>query len=124
MSGRALHGNNEQLGAASLRSHNQCDKNFIEMVDEIQREYIKFSKPERIRIERWIEKLVAVVSVNCFRDQTDFAGSLQWRRERNLYTKNLLDGVIKRSLREPFHVLPPDGPLMQLPSHIRHCSKR
>lgn len=123
MIGQASHSHYD-YSAANIRSHNLCDKSFIEMVEEIQREYIKFSKPERIRIERWIEKLVSVVSVNFVREQNDFAGNLQWRRERNLYTKNLLDCVIKRSLREPFHALPPNGPLMQLPSHIRLHSKR
>ena len=61
----------------------------------------------RIRVERWIEKLVIV-------GKNDV-----WKKDRNLYARLLLSMVLARSLSDPFDVTPPEGPLPPFPSYLR-----
>lgn len=65
------------------------------------------SKQYRLRVEKWIERLI-----------TSGGQNLVWKKHRNEYTKLLLHMVISKNLTEPFHQCPPDGQLPQFPKHI------
>lgn len=80
---------------------------FLAIIKEIERSYITLPKQQRIRIEKWIEKLVCSGVENII-----------WRRHRNDYAKLLLRMVISKKLSDPFHTLPPDGHLRQFPKHL------
>lgn len=84
------------------------DKAFLLMIREVERGYQLLSKQQRLRIEKWVEKLV-----------TSSVDNHVWRRDRNEYAKLLLHMVISKKLNDPFHVCPPDGPLAQFPKHLR-----
>lgn len=80
------------------------DKGFDDCIKEIESNYVSFPKVNRIRIEKWVEKLVMSTSSN-----------LKWRKHRDLYARYLLSLVISKRLDEPFTQLPPDGPLPSFP---------
>lgn len=80
---------------------------FLLMVKEIERNYQSLSKQLKIRIEKWIVKLV-----------TTGVENYVWRKHRNEYAKLLLHMVILKRLSDPFHVLPPDGQLRQFPRYL------
>jgi len=82
------------------------DKSFINMLREIERIYAALSKPLRIRVERWVSKLNSV------------GRAFEWRKNRNKYTKLLLNMIIVKQFTTPFDVSPSDEPLPPLPLHI------
>ena len=66
------------------------------------------NKSERIRIERWIEKL----------EESDCLNR-EWQKDRMKYMKLLMNQIIHaKGLSIPFHSMPPDGILPRFPSHI------
>jgi hypothetical protein len=87
------------------------DDQFAKYVEEIEKHYINLPKLQRIHIEKWVEKLISIGNNTVF------------RKHRNAYTKLLLSMVLKRSLSEPFTMLPPDGPLPSYPFHIKPVPK-
>ena len=80
---------------------------FISSIQEIEKCYSEFPKSLRIRIERWVEKLVNSGSNPAF------------TAHRNAYTKLLLSMVRNARFLEPFHRMPPDGRLAPFPTHLR-----
>lgn len=80
------------------------DKPFADCIKEIESNYVSFPKANRIRIEKWVEKLV-----------TSSDSNPKWRRHRDLYARLLLSMVISKRLDDPFTQLPPDGPLQSFP---------
>lgn len=99
-----------------MQGDNSRDSNienaFLKLVQEIEKEYRNMPKAMRIRVEKWLEKLVLTGS------------NAVWRKTRNAYARLLLDMVISKRLTEPFHQLPPDGPLPSFPSHIHYQKGR
>jgi hypothetical protein len=98
------HGQHSQ--AQSSNEWEQMESTFIKCLHEIERSYIHLPKILRIRVEKWIEKLVAT------------GNNVVWRKHRNAYARLLLNMVITRNLSEPFNLLPPDGPLPSFPFHM------
>lgn len=82
------------------------DKTYITTLREIERLYATMSKPIRIRIERWITKLNGV------------GRTYEWRKNRNIYAKLLLNMIIVKNLTAPFNAPPPDEPLPPIPVYI------
>ncbi len=80
---------------------------FIASILEIEALYSEFPKSLRIRIERWVEKLVNSGSNPAF------------TTHRNAYTKLLLSMVRQSRFSEPFHRMPPDGRLAPFPTHLK-----
>jgi len=91
----------------SMNMNDTLDRTFMDAIKEIELNYISLSKPLRLRIEKWIEKLCTV------------SGITTWRKERNIYTRLLLNMIMRRSLTEPFHTLPPDGSLPNLANYLK-----
>jgi hypothetical protein len=87
------------------------DRSFFGIIKEIQKSYISFPKVQRLRIEKWVEKLLTVT------------GNITWRKHRNSYAKLLLNMVITKAISDPFLSLPPDGPLASFPSHLKRNFK-
>lgn len=83
------------------------DHSFLKYLKEIEQCYITFPKALRIRIEKWISKLSSV------------GQNPVWRKNRNKYAKLLLNMVAIKTLSEPFHTLPPEGPLGPLPVYLQ-----
>lgn len=91
----------------SATSSSGLEVSFLVMVKEIERNYQSLSKQSKIRIEKWIVKLV-----------TSCVENYVWRKHRNEYAKLLLHMVILKRLSDPFHILPPDGQLSQFPRYL------
>lgn len=92
-----------------MKDFNQdtLERPFLNCLTEIERTYIPLPKHIRIRVEKWIEKLIAT-------------GDNQiWKRHRNSYAKLLLSMVINKTFSDPFDSLPPEGPLAPFPSHLK-----
>ena len=87
------------------------DQVFVKYLSEIERIYIALPKAVRIRVERWVDKLVSV-------GYNDI-----WKRHRNSYAKLLLNMIVNRNLESPFNVFPPEGPIPAFPVHLRASSK-
>jgi hypothetical protein len=90
-----------------MNMNDTLDRTFMDAIKEIELNYISLSKPLRLRIEKWIEKLCTV------------SGIITWRKERNIYTRLLLNMIMRRQLTEPFHTLPPDGSLPNLANYLK-----
>ena len=80
---------------------------FISSILEVEVLYKDFPKSLRIRVERWVEKLVNSGSNPAF------------TAHRNAYTKLLLSMVRQTRFSEPFHKMPSDGRLAPFPTHLR-----
>jgi len=91
----------------NINMEDTLDRTFMDALKEIELNYISLSKPLRLRIEKWIEKLCTVSGVNT------------WRKERNIYARLLLNMILRRQLTEPFHQYPPDGSLPNLANHLK-----
>jgi len=87
------------------------DQVFIKYLSEIERVYIALPKPVRIRVERWVDKLVSVGNNDI------------WKRHRNSYAKLLLNMIVSRNLESPFNVFPPEGSLAAFPVHMKASNK-
>ena len=86
----------------------ELDDIFLFHMLEIERKYVDLPKFLCIRTERWIEKLSVLATTS----------NLAWKRNRNEYSAILLSMVSSREFKEPFHQLPPAGPLRKLPGHM------
>jgi hypothetical protein len=95
-----------------MASMDSTEKVFVDCLKEIRMSYLEFSKPLRLRIEKWVEKLSLANNKN-----------ITWRRHRNAYAKLLLGMVVAKNLSEPFHQMPPDGPLPSFPAQYNHKFK-
>lgn len=95
-----------------MENMDNLDRVFYSYIKEIQKTYVSLSKTQRIRVEKWIEKL------------TSTGRNPTWRKHRNMYTKLLLNMIITQNLEDPFNVPPEDGPLPQFPSHLIAKTKR
>jgi hypothetical protein len=95
--------------AAALDS---TERMFLDCLKEIRNSYVEFNKPLRLRIEKWVEKLSMANSKN-----------ITWRRHRNAYAKLLLGMIVEKNLTDPFHQMPPDGPLPSFPVQYNHKFK-
>lgn len=106
--------NSFSLLATPIANSNNLDRTFLRIIEEIKAQYLKFNKTDRLRIEKWVEKLLTVVLLDGNTDRV-----IVWRKDRNLYAKVLLDCIIKRALCEPFTRFPPEGQLQSFPLHLR-----
>lgn len=91
----------------SCTASSGLDRSFLVTIKEIERVYIFLSKQQKIRTEKWVEKLVISGVENYV-----------WKKHRNNYAKLLLHMVLLKRLSAPFHILPPDGQLCQFPKHF------
>lgn len=82
---------------------------FISCLQEIEALYRLnlTSKAQRLRVEKWIQKLINI------------GPNVTWRRDRNSYAKVLLNQIIQKQLSEPFHCLPKEGPLPSCPFNMK-----
>ena len=87
-----------------MEDHNS---NFISCLKEIQRTYVSLPKTLRLRVEHWVEKLSLT------------GGNMTWRKDRDMYTKMLLNMVLAKKLEAPFDKSPADGPLPPFPSQYK-----
>jgi chromosome segregation ATPase len=91
------------------------DYTFLCYLKEIEIRYTMLPKSSRIRIEKWIEKLIEVPG--SAGGTTKNSSILT--KDRNLYTRLLLEMLITKSLSYPFTVLPNDGPLPSFPTNLK-----
>ena len=80
---------------------------FAAAIHAIEKFHRALPKSLRIRIQRWVEKLVGS------------GGNSAYVRHRDAYTKLMLNMILKRKLEEPFHKMPPDGQLPPFPTHLK-----
>lgn len=86
------------MGVNTVRNQ-ELDEEFIRITILIQKAYEEFDKHTQIKIEKWVEKLAKTTT------------NLKWKQNRNLYSKLLLNGVIKAKFEPPFDRLPREGDL-------------
>ena len=84
---------------------------FVSAVKEIEASYGGLPKASRLRVEKWVERLVTS------------AGNEAWARHRNAYAKLLLGQVLAKKLEEPFLSNPAAGSLPPFPRHLMHHLK-
>ena len=70
------------------------DIEFIGLMEEINNRIGKFGKGERLKINSWIECLMAPTK------------NIEWKKNRNLYAIVLIDSLINNKLNEPFNKFP------------------
>lgn len=99
------------LSSSASNVYDNLELTFAKCLREIEKSYKILTKPLRIRVEKWVEKLVVSGSNG------------QWRKHRNAYARLLLNMIIAQKMTEPFHTQPPDGPLPTFPFHLRSFSK-
>ena len=80
----------------------KLDEQFISTMLEIEKSFEQFNRHDRIRIEKWTQKLCQVTS-----------NSL-WKKNRNNYANMLYKMITNQKLEDPFNKGPPDGPLPKL----------
>lgn len=83
------------------------DTAFLTCLKEIEVSYVSFPKSIRLRIERWVEKLVVV------------GQNIIWKKHRNMYARLLLGMILSKTFSDPFDINPPDGSLPPFPSHLK-----
>ena len=84
---------------------------FLSVVKEIEQQYVSLPKAWRLRVEKWVERLVTS------------GGNASWARHRNAWARLLLVQVLAKKLEEPFLTQPPDGSLPPFPRHLLHHLK-
>ena len=70
------------------------DIEFIGLMEEINKRIDKFCKGDRLKINSWIECLMAPTK------------NIEWKKNRNLYAIVLIDSLINHKLNEPFNKFP------------------
>jgi hypothetical protein len=104
--------NNNSTSSTIISLNNPEDYTFLCYLKEIEIRYTIFPKSCRVRIERWIEKLIRVEPSHSL-----------LIKERNLYIRLLLEMIFARSLSYPFTQLPDDGPLPSFPTQFKSRMK-
>jgi hypothetical protein len=66
------------------------DKEFINLILEIEKKYIPLPKHEKLKIESWIKKL-CIPTIN-----------KEWKKNRNLHAILMLNMIINKKLEEPY----------------------
>lgn len=100
------------------------DKLFLHYLANIEKNYVYLNKQSRIRVEKWIIKLIETstfINSTPAQKNTSYTKKTnkEWKRIRNNYAKLLLDNLIRRTaLESPFNILPPEGDLPSFPSHL------
>jgi len=84
---------------------------FLSVVKEIEQQYVSLPKAWRLRVEKWVERLVTS------------GGNASWTRHRNAWVRLLLVQVLAKKLEDPFLTQPPDGSLPPFPRHLLHHLK-
>ena len=82
-------------------------RKFLFTLQKIEDAYHDLPRALKIRVERWVSKMVDAVE------------NPVWRKERNLYGAALMQAVETRDFKPPFHTSPPDGGLPSLPTSLR-----
>jgi hypothetical protein len=85
----------------------EMDQTFATYLLEIERSYLVLPKAARIRVEKWVQKLVAI------------GNNAVWKKQRNDYAKLLLNMIVIRNLEAPFNQMPPEGALPSFPNHLK-----
>mmetsp|Transcript_9291 Transcript_9291/g.20243 ORF Transcript_9291/g.20243 Transcript_9291/m.20243 type:complete len:324 (-) Transcript_9291:34-1005(-) len=87
-------------------SRRRWDDQFLAGVRKVESLKPALAKHLRIRVEAWIRKL------------TQAASNETLLRTRNAYLDLLLMCVVRDEYPDPFHRMPPEGPLPGLPQHV------
>lgn len=87
------------------------DQSFASCLAEMEKSYLVLPKATRIRVERWVQKLVST------------GNNPTWKKHRNEYAKLLLSMIVARNLEAPFNVMPSEEPLAPFSSHFKAVNK-
>mgnify|MGYP003877265933 FL=1 len=74
----------------------KLDEEFVKLMLDVEANYGKFNKHEKIKIEQWTRKLCQVTT------------NVVWKQNRNLYALLLVKNLQKGELSEPFCHIPPE----------------
>lgn len=88
------------------------DEVFVQHLVDIEPLHARLPRGLAIRVARWVEKL-----------SSEPATTDAWRRNRNLYSALLLQMLREDNLDEPFHQIPPAGPLPSLPTFLVRAAR-
>jgi hypothetical protein len=76
---------------------NKYDREFINLILEIEKRYVNMIKHDRLKLENWIKKL-------CI--PTD---NIEWKKNRNLHAILMLDMVLNNKLGSPYNKFADDN---------------
>ena len=87
------------------------DQSFASCLAEIEKSYLVLPKAARIRVERWVQKLVST------------GNNPTWKKHRNEYARLLLSMIVARNLEAPFNAMPSEEPLAPFSSQFKAINK-
>ncbi len=73
----------------TLDVQDKYDKEFINLIIEIDKLYTKLIKQQKLRIESWIKKLCVPTT------------NKEWKKNRNLHAISLFDMLLNNNYEEP-----------------------
>jgi uncharacterized protein YpbB len=74
-----------------LEINDELDREFLNLVLEIEKRYEHLSKQDRLKIESWVKKL-CIVTYN-----------KEWKKNRNLHAIVIIDNILNNKLTEPYN---------------------
>ena len=75
----------------NLQVNEKYDKEFINLILEIENRFDKLTKHEKLKIESWISKL-CIPTIN-----------IEWKKDRNLHAILILDMIINNKIESPYN---------------------
>lgn len=88
--------NNKKLSKLKESNSERYQKEFVYLIQEIEKRKKDFPKIVQIRVNKWIRKFAEV------------CGNLEWEKNRNLHAIFLLDNILNNSFEEPYDKQPKD----------------
>ena len=75
----------------------EYDKEFISLMLTIEKRSEILNKYDKLRIKSWCKKLCQVTN------------NVEWKKNRNLHAKCILDSILNEHFEEPYNKFPPEG---------------
>ena len=87
------------LKNVSFEIYDEFDKEFVQLLIEIDKRHPNLDKYSKLKVENWVKKLCQVTN------------NREWKKNRNLYSILLLDMILNNKFELPFSKFANEGPL-------------
>ncbi|GAB4817988.1 hypothetical protein N2152v2_005034 [Parachlorella kessleri] len=92
-----------------VKNHTELDSSFEKVKLAVMQHVSLLQRQAQVRVKNWLKKL------------SEETANVVWKKNRNAFARLLLDQLRAGRLAEPFHQMPPDGPLPTLPKHAAYA---
>ena len=93
--------------AQQSNQESKLDEQFIVYMLEIDGRYKSMTKQDKVRVEQWVSTIPLIKQLQQSKILCHANTSVVWKRNRNLYSMQLLDQVLNNTLQKPFSGPPP-----------------